>query len=178
MANELKVIFDHYKFKMLKHTRPITIHTEAIFNDKVWSQIKKFVLSGKKAVRYVITPANYEYAVAECGFKGTKKQYEKIILERYKWLQKNGQDMQLHVHTIRFPEMYLSRKELIADHEAKIREAVKWMKKNGFNVTKIVFGWWSYNRDSIAIAKKFGLETVKELDYWYAHDFDMLRSKI
>jgi peptidoglycan/xylan/chitin deacetylase (PgdA/CDA1 family) len=178
MANEIKVILDHYKFKMLRHMGPITVHTEAVFNEKVWKAIQDFVDSGRKAVWYVITPTNYEYAVGEVGFKGTKKQYEKIILQRYKWLQEKGQEIQLHVHTIRYPEMYMSKSELEKDHRKKISEAVKWMRSNGFDVKKIVFGWWSYNNDSIRIAKDYGLETVREMDFWSTHDFDMIRSKI
>ncbi len=181
IIKELHVIYDHYKFKLLKKTKPLTVHTEAIFNDKVWEKVQEFVKSGRKVVWFVITPANYEYAIGEIGLdpkKISKEQYSKILLERYKWLQENGQEIQLHVHTIRFPEMYMSKEGLVADHESKIKEALEWLRNNGFNVTKIVFGWWSYNGDSIDVAKKYGLETVREMDHWFTHDFDMLRSDI
>lgn len=178
MANEIKVILDHYKFKLLKYIRPLTVHAESIFNDKVWKEVQKFVRSGRKAIWFVLTPVNYEYAIAECGFKGSKKQYEKIILERYKWLQEHGQEIQLHLHTIRFPEMFLTRRALIEEHEKKIKNAIRWLRVNGFDVDKITFGWWSYNEDSERIAGKYGLKTVRELDYHSFHDFDLLRSKI
>jgi hypothetical protein len=152
-----------------KFVKPTAFHTEAIHNDRVWLEVKEFVKK-HDAEWFVITPVNFEFAKAMHGFNGTKRGYEKIILRRYKWLQDHGQKIQLHVHLGHFIET-ISRKE----QEEKIVKAINWLKKNGFNFNKIVFGWWSFNKTSEEIASKHGLTMAKYFDYYNMHDYDLIK---
>jgi len=47
-----------------------------------------------------------------------------------------------------------------------------WMKKElGIVPTEFVPGWWSYNKDTLKICKKYGLKIIYERDYDYTHDY-------
>jgi len=160
------------RMKVNKITKPITIHTEAIQVDSVWEKIKEFA-SKNKAEWFVLTPVNFEYAKYSIGFEGNKKEYEKIILERYRWLQERGQTIQLHVHVRHLPET-VSKKE----KEEMIKDGYAWLKSNGFNPTKIVFGWWIHDDVMELMAKKLGLEVVGFYDYYFFHDYDFIKNLV
>jgi len=173
---ELRIITDHYRHKLLKRTRVMTIHTEVLYDDRVWEKVKKYVLSGKKAIWFVLTPVNLDFLLGNNGYQGSGKEYEKKVLPRYKWLQEHGQDVQLHVHLRTIPQLYETTEEARRDTEHKVKNGAEWLRKNGFNVDKIVFGWWSYNSISAEIAEKYGLKVVKRTDYYFLHDYDFLHS--
>jgi len=162
----------YYRFARMtfnKIFKTTAVHTEAIHNDKVWEKVKEFV-KNQDAEWFVLTPVDFEFAKTMFGFGGTAKQYEKTILQRYKWLQEHGQKIQLHVHLRYFVSM-VSKKE----QEEKIEGAINWMKKNGFDFDKIVFGWWSYNKISEEIVSKHGLVMPKYFDYYNIHDYDLIK---
>lgn len=173
ITNEFRIIRDHLKLKIIRKTRPLTIHTEAIYNEDVWRAVKAFVNSGKKAVWYVLAPTNLDYVRVHFDFRGRPEEYERTILKRYKWLAEHGQEIQLHVHLLKEMYMYGPRSRALAEQKKKISDAVEWMRANGFDVKKIVFGWWMYDRDSVAIAAKLGLKTIKRTDFYFIHDFDL-----
>jgi hypothetical protein len=163
----------YYRFVRMqinKFAKPTAVHTEAIHVNKVWEEVKKFTKKNNNVEWFVITPLDFEFAKAMHGFKGTRKQYERILLERYRWLQENGQRIQLHVHLKYFIEN-VSKKE----QEEKVTKAINWLKANGFSFDKIVFGWWSYNKISEEIVSKHGLSMPKYFDYYNMHDYDLVK---
>ena len=166
--SELSRIANHYKAKLLRHTRIPTIHCEAIHNDRVWKNVKYWVKKYHRAIWFVITPVNYEFIQVEVGAP-PKPEWEEIITRRYTWLKSRQQELQPHVH-LRLKPMFFSSKSW---QEAKIKSAVSWMESSlGVKPDKIAFGWWSFNRDSVKISKSLGLDVVKRMDYFYTHDFD------
>lgn len=179
IATELRNIFVHYKYSLTKASkRPITFHTEAVFNERIWEKVVKFVQAGNKAIWFVLTPVNYDFAKTEHGLRLSKEDYEKVLIEKYNWLKDNGQEIQLHLHLSRvLTDMYDSKEQNIEEQEEYFQEAVDWLKRNGFEATKITFGWWNYDENSLELAKKYGLQVVKQYDYYWLHDFDFIRTK-
>lgn len=171
---EIKIIKDHFYFRIIRRTRPLTIHTECIYNDNVWKSIQQFVLSGKKAIWYVITPVNFNLVLRESSHAMDRKLWEKTILKRYNWLREHGQQIEAHVHLRIKTALYDSENEARKDEETKIRGAASWLRKNGFNPSRIVFGWWSFDRYAVRLAAEEGLKVTKRLDYYFIHDYDLL----
>jgi len=171
ILGEFKIIKDHIYFRIVKKTRPWAIHTECLHKNKVWDKVKEYVKKGKKTVWYVITPVDMDFVQVETGCDLTKAEYEKVLVERYKWLEQNGQELQLHVHLRVKMNMYEDEDKKI---EEEITNAYNWMKKNGFNPNKIVFGWWSYNKKAENTANQLGLEVSTRLDNYFIHDYDLL----
>lgn len=178
IAKELQIMKDHWYFRLIKRARPWAIHTECLHKANVWQAAKMYVDSGMNAIWFVLTPANYEFVKAESGVNTSRKTWERILLERYKWLRDHGQEIQLHVHLRIKMDLYTSGAELDKDVKNKISDSVKWMKTKGFDVNKIVFGWWSYNRHAAAIAESHGLRVINRLDYYFIHDYDLLSLKL
>ena len=173
IAKEVRLIYDHYRFRINKRRKKTTIHTEVIYSDKIWKEVKDYVNKGKKAIWYVMTPVNIDFTRATFGYSGTDKQFERLLISRYKWLQEREQEIQLHVHLhVALP--LLDEKESWKVQEDKIKKSLEWMKKNGFDVDKIVFGWWSYDKISMKLAKKYGLEVIHPYDYFYFHDYELI----
>jgi len=77
------------------------------------------------------------------------------------------------VHLRYFPDT-ISHKE----KEAIITRAYKWLKSNGFNPRKVVFGWWIHDDEMERVAEKLGLEVVKYFDYYWFHDYDFANELI
>ncbi len=177
IGRELKVIKDHYRFRVIKRMRPLHIHTEALYKDEVWKRVQQFVESGRSAVWFCLTPVNYEYINIEFGCKLSKAQYEKVLLQRYKWLADHGQEIQLHVHMRVLPELYDSPEESLREQETRLKAALAWMKKHGYSPTKIVYGWWAEDENSRQLAKKYGLENQLRFEHYYIHDYDFLLTK-
>jgi hypothetical protein len=149
------------------------IFVEMIFNDEKFRLLKDFVvkkidgypiLDTERVHLFVTTPANYYLAVAEQGYSGTKEQYEKIILERYKQLELLGVRLHLHLHLAMIPESI--------NQEKMFKEAVGWMKDNGFEPKMVTFGWYIYNEESLRLAKKYGLEFFNDSKVYSIHDYE------
>lgn len=174
ILNEFKIIRDHWYFRMIKRTKPWAIHTEAIDNEHVWKGVQNYVKSGRKDIWFVVTPINFDFVHTQSSITTTKKKWEKLMIERYKWLKDNGQEVQIHVHLKIKMDLYKNDRVRKKDINDKITKAVKWMRNNGFDTDKIAFGWWSYNDYAIEVAKKLGLETVERLDNYFIHDFDLI----
>ncbi|MBU0953696.1 MAG: hypothetical protein KKA90_04765 [Nanoarchaeota archaeon] len=171
---ELKVIWDHYRFRVIKRTRPLHVHTEALYKDTVWKRVQDFVNSGKSAIWYCLTPVNYDYIKVELGCHLSKEEYEKTIIERYRWLAAHGQKIQLHVHMRVLPQLYETQQESRAFQEEKLSWAVEWMKKHGFLMSELVYGWWSEDENSRFLAKKHNLALQNRFEHYYIHDYDFL----
>jgi len=177
LLKELRIVKDHWYFRTIKRTRPWAIHTESLHKDNIWEATKRYVKNGNKAIWFVVAPVNYDFVKTESGINISKKDWEKRILERYKWLRKNNQEIQVHVHLRVKMELYESKKEEETDVRNKILDSVKWFRDNGFNVDKIVFGWWSYNKLAEDIAKEKGLKVIRRLNNYFIHDYDLTYMK-
>ncbi len=174
ILGELGIIKDHIHFRIIKRTRPLSIHTECLHKDNVWAAAQHFVDSGRKAIWFVVTTANYDFVKAESGCMEDAKELERTVAERYKWLQAHGQQIELHVHLRVKMELYDSGREAAEDIRRKITDGVSWLKSNGFNPKEIVFGWWSSDKTAEDFAAEQGLRTVRRLDYYFIHDYDLL----
>lgn len=153
--------FHHYLFKTWG------VHTEAVFNDKVWEQVVKRCKS-KKLVWFCITPVNHDYACTFFGLTLSKEDYSRLLARKYRELQRMGQRVELHVHLSTLPNM--AEKE----QRRMMTEALQWMRNNGFNVSEFVPGWWSYNPTLRRIVDDLGLKAVKKSDYYAIHDYDFV----
>lgn len=173
IASEINSIKRHYRFKIDRRTKPLLVHTEVVFLDSMWKKVEDIVLSGKKVKWFVLTPVNYDFVKGEFGFSKSKKEYEKILLKKYKWLKDQGQEIQLHVHVRLMLKLFQNNEEIKKEYEKKIKEAAAWMRKNNFKIDKISFGWWAFNDDIKKIAKKLNLEVVNEFDYFATHDYEL-----
>jgi len=74
--------------------------------------------------------------------------------------------MQLHVHLSMFlKKMSKKRKEELINESFKF-----FVKEIGVIPTEIVFGWWSYDKESKKIAKSLGLKIIDKhyhvYDWW------------
>lgn len=174
VLNELRIIRDHFHFRLIRRTRPLTIHTECIHRDNVWEAAQRFVNSGKKAIWHVITPANFEFVNAETGCSTDRAAWEKVLLSRYRWLKEHGQKIELHVHLRVKMHLYESRPEAERDAKEKIEHACSWLRSNGFSPAEVVFGWWSCDDFAKGVASRLGLRTVGRLDYYFIHDYDLV----
>jgi len=147
--------------------KPLTVHTEAIFLDEVWGEIKKKVENNKVKRWYIMAPANYEYFKSSFNTRLNKKELSKMMKQRYLWMKEKNQRLELHIHlSLTMNNMTFKEQEKLFD------EALLWMKQE-LNLTpkEFVPGWWSYNKDTIEILKKNNLKLIKERDYDYTHDF-------
>ena len=145
------------------------MHTESIFIDEIWEKVKEKALQGKVHKWYVMTPANYELLKALFNIKKTKAEISKIMKERYLWLIKNKQKLELHIHLNKIMNItYLEQEDLF-------KESINWLKKElGITPKEFVPGWWAYNQDTLKILKKYGLKLIKENDYRSIHDYNLV----
>jgi len=163
----LKHLIKRLVFHITNNFKPLTVHTEAIFIDGVWEKIKEKALKKEVHTWYVITPANYELSKVLFNIKKSKKEVSDIMEERYKWLLKHNQKLELHIHLNKI--MNITYKE----QEKLFRESLEWMKKKlGIRPKEFVSGWWAYNRDTIKILRKQGLKLIKENQYKATHDYN------
>ena len=148
--------------------KPLTVHTEAIMIDEVWGKIKEEVRKKRVFKWYVMTPANLDYFKSEFNIRLPKKKLSDIMGDRYRWLIKNKQKLELHVHLSLMIDS-MSYKE----QEKLIKESIDWIKKElGISIKEFVPGWWFYNRDTLKICEKFGLKMIRRRDYDFIHDYD------
>jgi peptidoglycan/xylan/chitin deacetylase (PgdA/CDA1 family) len=116
-----------------------------------------------------MTPANYEMFRAFFNVKLSKQQISKVMKERYLWLIKNGQRVQLHAHLTKL--MNISYQE----QEKLIRNSVEWFTKNlGFFPKEFVPGWWAYNKDTEKILSKLNIRLIKEEEFRATHDYNWI----
>lgn len=133
-----------------------TIHVEAYIRDDVWSILKRKII-GRGYIWYIITPANYDYCKSYFNIKTNKKEFTSTLKNRIEYLKKKNEEIQLHIHLGRYKQ-FLS-KEI---QEAKFKEALEFLTPLGIKPTKFVAGWWTYNKDTIDIAKKYGIEEISD----------------
>lgn len=147
--------------------KPLAVHTELIMDDDVWKIIKVKCKQGGVKVWHVMTPVNYELYKTSFNIKLSKQRVSEIMKRRYLWMKNNGQNLQLHIH------LSLTMKNMTYDEQNKMfKESLDWMKKElGIVPTEFVPGWWSYNKDTLKICKKYGLKIIYERDYDYTHDY-------
>jgi len=174
MFGELNIIKDHIHFRIIKRTKPLTIHTECMHKENVWKSAQQFVNMGGRAIWFVVTPVNFDFVQTETGCAMNRGKWERTIADRYKWLAEHGQQIEAHVHLRVKMSMYDSERMMENDARSKITGAAAWLNKNGFKPSRIVFGWWSYNRFAVNTAKEYGMDTVKRLDNYFIHDYDLL----
>ena len=113
LCGEIRIIKDHFYFRVIKRTRPLTIHTESLHKEGIWKAAKKFVESGGTAIWFVVTPVNFDFVNTESGCSLSRRSWEKLILERYRWLSEHGQKIEVHVH------LRVKMKLYDSEHEAK-----------------------------------------------------------
>ena len=159
------------------------IFVERIYDDEKFRLLKEFIknklacsdgsyppiLDTEKIYLFVVTPANYYLAVAEQGYKGTMKQFEEIILQRYKELEQmesmDGIRVHLHLHLAMVPEGI--------NQELMFRKATDWMKHNDFKPEMITFGWYIFNQESLRLAEKYGLKFFNDRFRFSFHDYEL-----
>jgi peptidoglycan/xylan/chitin deacetylase (PgdA/CDA1 family) len=152
---------------LVSRFRPLAVHTELIMDDDVWSEIKKRVLNNEVHVWHVMTPVNYNLYKTSFNIKHSKKRVSDIMKERYLWMKKRNQKIELHIH------LSLTMKNMTYDEQDKMfKESLDWMEKElGIVPKEFVPGWWSYNNDTLNLCKKYGLKMIYERDYDYTHDY-------
>jgi hypothetical protein len=147
---------------------PLAIHCEAIHIDDVWKSCLQLA-STRKCVWFVLTPINYNYVKLMFGAP-PKRTYEKVLVSRYKKLIEMGQIIQLQVHLRRILRMSENKQRKM------IVSSYNWLKRKiGVIPTEFVPGWWSYNNDTTKICKELSLRVVKFSDYFYIHDYGMIK---
>jgi len=117
---------------------------------------------------FVLTPANYDYAKAFLGFRGSKEKFSNELTEKYTELAKYAK-IELHLHVALFPE-FLS----LNDKRKMLEEALSWGEEHGFEFKQIVFGWWKYDSECMKLCEEMGLKIVERGTYPHIHDYDLL----
>ena len=152
---------------ILSRFKPFTVHTELIVDDDCWKEIKKKCDSRTVKTWYIMTPANFEYYKNSFNVKLSKNRISKLMRERYLWMKEKGEKLELHIH------LSLTMKNMsYAEQEKLFNESIEWMRKEiGIVPTEFVPGWWSYNKDTLRLCKRFRLKMVNSFDYDYTHDY-------
>ena len=156
--------------RLFSKFKPMTIHVECAWDDKVWEQIKIKALQGKVIRWYVMTPTNYNYFKVNFNCKLSKKELHKKLVERYKWLIDNGQRLEAHIHFDLLSSMsYENQREFF-------ESSTSWLKKYlpQCNFSELVCGWWKYNDATLKLCDEFGLKLVKHGDFGDMHDYDLI----
>ncbi len=168
-SNRIRHIVGRVQFHFTNELKPLTVHTEAIFIDEVWEEIKKKALQKKVYKWYVITPINYEFFKVFFNTKYSKKEIAEIMKKRYKWLLEHNQRLELHVHFNKI--MNISYKE----QEKMIKQSIEWFEKElGIKPKEFVPGWWACNKDTVEILRKNNLKLIKENKYKAIHDYNWI----
>ena len=165
----LKKVYNHLRVK----GKPMTVHTEMIHDDKVWKIIQEKVKNKEIHTWYVVTPINSDIFYSHFRIPLSLNEYEERLIERYQWLIKKKQNVQLHVHLSKdlryFP--YLAQEMLI-------KKAVEWFEgKLEIPVKEIVFGWWSYNKETERILETLNIRLIERFEYNDCHDYDWVSLK-
>jgi len=170
--NRIKYLLGRAKYHWNMRNKPLTVHTESIFLDEVWEKVKEKVLNKEIYRWYVMAPENYEYFKANFNCKLSKEKLSNLMNERYLWMIKHRQNLQLHVHLSRL--MNISYKE----QENLIKESKEWFERELKIIPKeIVFGWWEFNEDSLEIIKKMNLKHIKKEYFNATHDYNFIQEE-
>lgn len=165
----LKKVYNHLRVK----GKPLTVHTEMINDDEVWEEIKKKVENNEVHTWYIITPINSDIFYPLFRLKMNSEEYEDILAQRYLWLKKEKQRLQLHIHLSKN-----MKNILYWEQEFLIKQAVNWFEELlGFRVTEVVPGWWSYNKETEQILEALNIKLIKRFDYKDCHDYDWINLK-
>lgn len=156
--------WDDEKFKLLKEFVAKKIESSDLFD---LDMLHGHTLNTDKVKLFVVTPVNYDLAVAEQGYSGTKKQFEKILKERYQELYWMGCNLELHLHLAMVLDNF--------NQEKMFKEATSWMRDNGFKPELVTFGWYIYNKESLRLAKKYGLKVFKDNWHYSFHCYELPR---
>ncbi len=147
--------------------KPLTVHTEAIMIDSIWGKIKEKVKTWKVKIWYIMTPANMPYFRSEFNIKMSKNKLSKVMKTRYKWMLNQGQKLELHIHL-----SHVMNNISYKEQDMLFKESINWMKKElGIIPKEFVPGWWSYNKDTLKLCKKYNLKMIYPKDYDFTHDF-------
>ena len=145
------------------------IYVERIFDDEVYKELLKFIKK-KKSICFVLTPYNWELIQAEQRYCGTRKELERIMIERYNKLKKYAK-IGLHLHISLMPEKlnYYEQRRIF-------KPAIAWMLNMGFfkndEEKLITFGWHKGSKDSLKLVKKYGLTLIKSGKE--IHDYELV----
>ena len=117
-----------------------------------------------------MTPANSDYFKSDFKVKISKDKISNILRERYQWMLKQGQKLELHLH------LSIIMNNMNYKEQARLfEEAISWMKKElGVTPKEFVPGWWSYNNDTLALCKRFKLKMIYPKDYDFIHDYNWI----
>ena len=91
------IVIKFYEWFFIRF-KPLTVHTEGIMIDAVWKEIKKEVLKGRVFKWYVMTPENNDYYKSFFNVNFSKLKLSNIMKERYFWMIKHNQKLELHIH--------------------------------------------------------------------------------
>ncbi len=150
--------------------KPLTVHTETIMIDQIWRKVQEKVNRGKVEKWYVMTPVNKDYFKSEFNIKLSEEKLSKIMKDRYRWMLKEGQKLELHIHL----SMVMSNMSY-KEQEKLFRESIRWMRKElGIVPKEFVPGWWTYDDNTLKLCKKFGLKMIYPRDYDFVHDYDWI----
>ena len=151
----------------LSRFKPLSVHAELIVDDDVWEVVKRRCGEGSVRVWHIMLPVNYDIYRTSFNVKLSKTQISEIMRERYLWMKKHGQKLELHIH------LSLTMKNMsYVEQDRMFRESLMWMKRElGIVPTEFVPGWWSFNKDTLEICKKYNLKMIYERDYDYTHDY-------
>jgi len=166
----IKYILGRIRFHFTNYFKPLIVHTEAIFINEVYEKIKKKVAEGNVKTWYIMTPVNYDYFKAYFNIKMPESELSKIMKERYKWMLKNGQRLELHVHLSALMDISCKEQEKI------ITSAIKWMERElSIKPKEFLPGWWAYDENTLKILKKHNLKMIKQNDYKSTHDYNWVK---
>jgi hypothetical protein len=131
-----------------------TIHIECLIRDEIWEIIKK-KLVGKNWIWYIITPANFDYFKIYFNMEIEKNKFIDILKSRLNYLKENKEEIQLHIH-------FSKRRDSLDFHlqESKFKESIEFMNSIGIYPNKFAAGWWIFNKNTIKLAKKYGLKEI------------------
>jgi len=162
----LKKVYNHLRIK----GKPMTVHTEMIYDDEVWKIIQEKVKNKNIHTWYVVTPVNSDIFYSHFRIPLSFKEYESRLIKRYKWLIQKKQNVQLHVHLskdLRYFPFWAQ--------ELLIKKAIDWFEQNlGQCVDEIVLGWWCYNEETERILETLGIRLIKRFEYNDCHDYDWI----
>lgn len=169
MANLIKKAVNRF---ILDRFKPLSVHAEAIFIDEVWEMVKKKVGEGGVKTWYIMTPINQAYFKAFFNSKLSEKEISTILKERYLWMLKNNQHLEMHIHFSKI--MNLTKEE----QRAMVSGARAWMiKEIGIKPKELVPGWWAFNKETLEVIEEFGIKMLPRGKYREIHDYNLLKSR-
>jgi len=143
----------------------IGVHTEMVW--ETYPLLIDFVRNFR-TVLFVLTPANYDYAKAFFGFRGSQKEFSNNLTEKYKELAKYA-GIELHLHVGLFPEFLP-----LDEKRSMFKDALQWGEQHGFRFKRVAFGWWKYDSECLKLCNEMGIKVTERGAYPHIHDYDLL----